>query len=148
MGAELLAGPLVAPVIADDCFWEIIEGGLVLTFAKQDQAKACGRENAEGWWPGVLASDEPRDVTLCDKEPFLLGEMDDLKHGSMRCARACSRWRHSRLPSAGRPASSVARARPFVTPSRRTLTRRYHVAKMLGMDDASPMDGSEPPQAE
>ena len=84
MGAELLAGPLVAPVIADDCFWEIIEGGLVLTFAKQDQAKACGRESAEGWWGRVLASDALVDVKLCDKEPFLLGEMDDLKHQSMR----------------------------------------------------------------
>lgn len=28
--------------------------------------------------------DSALDVTLCDKEPFMLGEMDDLKHESMR----------------------------------------------------------------
>ena len=97
-----MGGALEAAVIADDCFWEITDGVLVLTLVKQLRAKACGREDPVGWWGRVLASDKLLDVTLCDKEPFMLGEMDDLKHNSMR----------------------------------------YHVAKMLGMDDASPIDGS------
>ena len=46
-----------------------------------------------------IAQDEALDVLTADKEPWMLGEMDDLKHGSMR----------------------------------------YHVARMLGMDDASPV---------
>ena len=80
----LMEGPLAFSVIADDCYWEINDGALELHLTKQLAAKSCGRENPEGWWPCVLQTDVVHDVTLCDKEPFMLGEMDDLKHQSMR----------------------------------------------------------------
>ena len=80
----LMQGALVASVIADDCYWEIVDGSLELHFVKELAAKACGRENPEGWWPCILRTDKVHDVTLGDKEPFLLGEMDDLQQNSMR----------------------------------------------------------------
>jgi hypothetical protein len=57
---------------------------LEVHFVKESPAKACGRENPAGWWGRVLQSDSLLDVKLCDKEPFLLGEMDDLQQQSMR----------------------------------------------------------------
>jgi hypothetical protein len=83
-GEALLAGPLHARVIADDCYWEIQSGVLEVHLTKEVPAKACGRENPEGWWGAVLQSDSLLDVKYCDKEPFLLGEMDDLQQQSMR----------------------------------------------------------------
>ena len=83
-GEVLMQGPLVASVVADESYWEINDGKLEFHFDKELKAKACGRENPEGWWPCVLKSDSALDVALCDKEPFLLGEMDDLQQQSMR----------------------------------------------------------------
>ena len=80
----LMQGALAFSVIADECYWEIVDGLLELHFVKEQPAKACGRENPEGWWPCILRTDKVHDVTLCDKEPFLLGEMDDLLQNSMR----------------------------------------------------------------
>ena len=74
LGKELVAGELVAPVVADECTWEISEGQLLITLEKQE----------EGWWDRVVTSDEAVDTTTFDHEPFMLGEMDDLKHQSMR----------------------------------------------------------------
>lgn len=57
-----------------------VQGSLVITLEKELPAKASGKESSEGWWPRVVLSDEPRETLLCDKEPFMLGEMDELKH--------------------------------------------------------------------
>jgi hypothetical protein len=83
-GNALMHGTLVAGILADDSYWEINDGTLELHLVKERRAKACGRENIEGWWPCVLHTDSVLDVRLCDKEPFLLGEMDDLQQNSMR----------------------------------------------------------------
>ena len=83
-GGALMHGMLVAGIVADDSYWEITDGKLELHLVKEQPAKACGRENIEGWWPCVLRTDSALDVRLCDKEPFLLGEMDDLQQNSMR----------------------------------------------------------------
>ena len=83
-GEVLVQGGLTASVVADDSYWELNEGNLEIHLVKELPAKACGRENAEGWWPCVLRTDSALDVTLCDKEPFMLGEMDDLQQNSMR----------------------------------------------------------------
>lgn len=53
---------------------------MVITLEKEKAAKACGRENKEGWWDRFVQSDEPRETLYCDREPFMLGDMDDLKH--------------------------------------------------------------------
>ena len=83
-GNALMHGTLVAGILADDSYWEINDGTLELHLVKERRAKACGRENIEGWWPCVLHTDSVLDVRLCDKEPFLLGDMDDLQQNSMR----------------------------------------------------------------
>ncbi|KAL1524026.1 hypothetical protein AB1Y20_018940 [Prymnesium parvum] len=82
--APLLDGTLAAAVIANDCFWEIQQGSLVITLEKETPAKASGRESTEGWWDRVVLTDESLETIYCDREPFMLGEMDDLKHESMR----------------------------------------------------------------
>ena len=74
LGKEVLGGELHAPVVADECSWEMSEGKLLITLEKQE----------EGWWDRVVLSDEPCDTTTFDHEKFMLGEMDDLKHNSMR----------------------------------------------------------------
>ena len=74
LGKELLAGELFGAVVSDECTWEISEGKLLITLEKQD----------EGWWDRVVLGDEPVDTTTFDHDPFMLGEMDDLKHNSMR----------------------------------------------------------------
>ena len=74
LGKELLAGELVAPVVSDECTWEMSDGRLLITLEKQE----------EGWWDRIVLTDEPLDTTTFDQEPFKLGEMDDLQHSSMR----------------------------------------------------------------
>uniref|UniRef100_A0A7S4MF94 CS domain-containing protein n=1 Tax=Prymnesium polylepis TaxID=72548 RepID=A0A7S4MF94_9EUKA len=80
----LLDDMLAAAVVADGCFWEISEGSMVITLEKELQAKACGREDKTGWWERVVQGDEPKETLYCDREPFMLGDMDDLKHENMR----------------------------------------------------------------
>eukprot|EP00665_Eupelagonemidae_sp_cell47_P001942 gene1943-7961_t len=46
-GSELMGGTLCAAVVADDCYWEMVDGVLMLVLAKVVKAKACGRENPE-----------------------------------------------------------------------------------------------------
>lgn len=55
-GTALLKGSLFAAVIADDCYWEIVDGQLEVHFVKEEPAKACGREDKTGWWPCVLTT--------------------------------------------------------------------------------------------
>ena len=74
MGKEVLSGELFAPVTADESTWEMSDGKLLITLEKQ----------AEGWWDRVVTSDTPLDTTRFDHEEFMLGDMDDLKHNSMR----------------------------------------------------------------
>jgi len=82
--APLLDDTLAGAVIADGCFWEINKGVMVITLEKELQAKACGRENKVGWWDRVVLGDEPMETLYCDREPFMLGDMDELKHENMR----------------------------------------------------------------
>ena len=74
LGKELLAGELFAPVVADECTWEMSDGKLLITLEKQE----------EGWWDRIVLQDEPLDTTTFDHEKFMLGEMTDEKHSSMR----------------------------------------------------------------
>ena len=74
MGKEVLSGELFAPVTADESTWEMSDGKLLITLEKQ----------AEGWWDRIVTSDTPLDTTRFDHEEFMLGDMDDLKHNSMR----------------------------------------------------------------
>ena len=53
-GVSVLAGELEQPVLASDCTWEVDDGKLVLGLVKSTKAKACGRENPEGWWSRIL----------------------------------------------------------------------------------------------
>ena len=99
-GQALIAGPLVAGVIADDSYWEIQDGKLELHLIKELPAKACGRENITGWWPCVVHTDSILDVRFCDREPFMLGEMNDLQQQSMRSM--ISRMMGSDDPTEGR----------------------------------------------
>ena len=50
------------------------DGKILITLEKQE----------EGWWDRVVMGDTPVDATSFDQEKFVLGEMDDLKHASMR----------------------------------------------------------------
>lgn len=52
----------------------------MITLEKETPAKASGRESTEGWWDRVVLTDESLETIYCDREPFMLGEMDDLKH--------------------------------------------------------------------
>ena len=74
LGKELLSGELVGAVVADESTWEMSDGKVLITLEKQE----------EGWWDRVVTSDTPLDTTTFDQEKFMLGEMDDLKHNSMR----------------------------------------------------------------
>lgn len=74
LGKEALNGELYAPVVADECTWEMADGKCMITLEKQ----------GEGWWDRVVVQDTPVDTSTFDHEPFMLGEMDDLKHSSMR----------------------------------------------------------------
>ena len=128
---------------------------MVITLEKEKQAKACGRENKEGWWDRFVQSDEPKDTLYCDREPFMLGDMDDLKH-EVRAARRRSRTSSSvvrtgvvvigvmggigghHVHTKGRQApASAARSLllqpPHSCPSPQNM--RYHISKMLGTDD-------------
>ncbi|KAL3919938.1 MAG: hypothetical protein SGPRY_005451 [Prymnesium sp.] len=78
--APLLDDTLSAAVVADGCYWELQKGSLVITLEKELAAKTCGRENKDGWWDRVTLSDQQLETIYCDREPFMLGEMDDLKH--------------------------------------------------------------------
>ena len=90
MGKEVLSGELFAPVTADESTWEMSDGKLLITLEKQ----------AEGWWDRVVTSDTPLDTTRFDHEEFMLGDMDDLKHNSMRSM--VSRMLGSDDPTEGR----------------------------------------------
>ena len=74
LGKEVCKGKIFAPVVADECTWEMSEGKCLITLEKQD----------EGWWSRVWESDEPLDTSRFDDEKFVLGEMDDLQQNSMR----------------------------------------------------------------
>ena len=74
LGKELLSGELFGLVVADESTWEMSDGKILITLEKQE----------EGWWDRVVMSDTPVDATSFDQEKFVLGEMDDLKHASMR----------------------------------------------------------------
>ena len=90
LGKEVMSGPLFGPVVVDDSTWEMSDGKLLITLEKQE----------EGWWDRVVVADEPLDTTTFDHEPFMLGEMDDLKHNSMRSM--VSRMLGSDDPTEGR----------------------------------------------
>ena len=74
LGKEVLAGELVGPVVADECTWEMSDGKVLITLEKQE----------EGWWDRIVVQDAPVDTSTFDREEFMLGDMDDLKHNSMR----------------------------------------------------------------
>ena len=74
LSQEIMSGPLFAPVVSDECTWEMSDGKVLITLEKQE----------EGWWDRVLTNDEAIDTTTFDHDPFMLGDMDDLKHNSMR----------------------------------------------------------------
>ena len=74
LGKTLAAGEIYAPVVADECTWEMSEGKVLLTLEKQDT----------GWWPHVWVSDPPLDTSRFDDQEFMLGKMDDLQQNSMR----------------------------------------------------------------
>ena len=90
LGKEVIAGELFGAVTADDCTWEMADGKLLITLEKQE----------EGWWDRVVLSDEPLDTTTFDHEPFMLGEMTDESHSSMRSM--VSRMLGSDDPTPGR----------------------------------------------
>ena len=74
LGKEVLGGKLVAPIVADESTWEMADGKVLITLEKQE----------EGWWNRIVQSDTPIDTTTFDHEKFMLGEMTDEKHSSMR----------------------------------------------------------------
>ena len=74
LGNEVLDGELFGAVTADECTWEISDGKALITLEKAE----------EGWWDRVVLSDEPVDTTTFDHEEFMLGDMTDEKHSSMR----------------------------------------------------------------
>lgn len=74
LGKEICKGEIFAPVTADECTWEMVDGKVLITLEKQD----------EGWWPNVWLSDPPLDMSRFDDQEFLLGQMDDLQQQSMR----------------------------------------------------------------
>jgi hypothetical protein len=90
LGAEVLNGELAHAVVADESTWEMSDGKVLITLEKQE----------EGWWDRVVRGDEPVDTSKFDHEPFMLGDMDDLKHSSMRSM--VSRMLGSDDPTEGR----------------------------------------------
>ena len=80
----LMQGPLAAAVIADDCHWEIVDGILEVHLTKQEAATDCAKNDRTGWWPCIVRTDQPHDIMLCDREPFILGEMDDRQQNEQR----------------------------------------------------------------
>mmetsp|Transcript_20936 Transcript_20936/g.42480 ORF Transcript_20936/g.42480 Transcript_20936/m.42480 type:complete len:126 (-) Transcript_20936:477-854(-) len=80
----LMQGSLSEAVIADDCHWELVDGVLELHLAKELAAKDCAKTDPTGWWPCILRTDKAYDITLCDREPFVLGEMTELQANERR----------------------------------------------------------------
>ena len=74
LGKEVVAGPICAAIVPDESTWEMSDGKVLITLEKQE----------EGWWDRVWVSDTAVDTSTFDHEPFMLGDMDDLKHNSMR----------------------------------------------------------------
>jgi len=74
MNKVVIEGDLYAPIVADESTWEMSDGQVLITLEKQE----------EGWWDRVVAHEDPVDASTFDQQPFMLGDMDDLKHSSMR----------------------------------------------------------------
>ena len=73
-GKACMDDALSHPVVADECEWQMEDGSLVITLRKQ----------AAGWWDRVLAQDPAVDTSTFDTPKFMLGDMEEHQHDSMR----------------------------------------------------------------
>ena len=74
LGKEVMSGPLFAPVVVDECTWQIEGGKVLITLQKQE----------EGWWDRVWQEDEPVDTSKFDWVEDQISGMSDDQHSSMR----------------------------------------------------------------
>ena len=125
LGKELLAGDLCGTIVVDESTWEMSDGKVLITLEKQE----------EGWWDRVVTADAAVDTSSFDDEPFMLGDMDENKHSSMRS------MVRRRRPHRARPRGTAAGTRapgalePQPAPGVPCVPQ---VSRMLGDDDPTP----------
>ena len=92
LGKVMASGELFAPFVADEFTWVMSDDKkqVVITLEKQD----------EGWWSSVWASDPPIDTSRFDDPEFMLANMEEHQHQSMRSLAA--RMLGSEDPTPGR----------------------------------------------